>query len=167
MAIENGAGRKGQGARDEVVGWLSSRLYRDVDQEKIALARNMCLGSAGLALLAIFRLSMAAELTVALAVALYAFVIAIPLFVALAFWYEAFIWLGPSSYAHLDSCHVATGRVTALAMLALTVGVVAITWHLSPAAALLLVAVAVAALVLLERNFTTLQRLLDTAESGE
>ena len=136
----------------EVVGWFSEQAYSQITQEKISMARNMSLGSAGLSVLAIFRLSLAPELSISLNIALFAFCLAAPLFVAIAFWYEMFIWLGEESYEYLNFKRGKTDRWALIPMSALFIGVLAIIWHLSALAALIFIFTSIAALYVLEQN---------------
>lgn len=136
----------------EVVGWFSEQAYSQITQEKISMARNMSLGSAGLSVLAIFRLSLAPELSVSLYIALFSFCIAAPLFVAIAFWYEIFIWLGEESYEYLSFKRAKTDRWALIPMSGLFVGVLAIIWHLSAFAALMFIITSIVALYVLEQN---------------
>lgn len=136
----------------EVVGWFSEQAYSQITQEKISMARNMSLGSAGLSVLAIFRLSLAPELSVSLNIALFCFCLSAPLFVAIAFWYEIFIWLGEESYEYLSFKRAKTDKWALIPMSALFVGILAIIWHLSAFAALIFVITSITALYLLEQN---------------
>lgn len=151
---------------DQVPGWFSEKSYSNITQDKITLARNMSLGSAGLAVLAIFRLSMAPELSAALSVALYAFTLATPLFVALAFWYEAFVWLGEDSYEYFNARRGQVDKWASLPMLALYLGVVAIVWHLSVAAGIVFLLVSALALYLLQRNLEKMRSYLDQNDNN-
>lgn len=145
----------------EAIGWFSERAYSTITQEKISLARNMCLGSAGLSVLAIFRLSLATEFTISLNIALYAFSVATPLFMALAFWYEIFIWLGEKSFDYLASKRGTVDRLALAPMLALFIGVFAIIWHLSIISALIFLTTSVLALIILERNMAGMREIFD------
>lgn len=144
--------QKNPGKNAKSLVWLTERPYLKVSQEKLTLSRNMSLGSAGVALLAIFRLSLAETLEPSLGVALYAFSLATPLFVALSFWYEVFIWMGEESYPHFSASRAAMSRWAWVPMLALYVGISATIWHLSILAALVFIAASIVSIFILEKQ---------------
>jgi len=150
----------------EMPNWFSEKSYSNISQEKITLARNMCLGSAGMAVLALFRLSTASELTIPLHIALYAFTVATPLFVALAFWYEAFVWLGEESYAFFNARRTQVDKWASVPILALYIGVVAMVWHLSVVAGILFLLISGLALFMLQYNLDIMRRQIGQA-SGD
>lgn len=163
MSEEKPAASASKAGAGEMPHWFSEKSYSNITQDKITLARNMCLGSAGLAVLALFRLSAATELSIALYIALYAFTVATPLFVALAFWYEAFVWLGEDSYAYFNARRAQVDKWASLPMLALYIGVIAMVWHLSAFAGVLFVLVSGFALYWLQHNLDLMRTHVDQA----
>ena len=127
--------------------------------------RTQAIGGAGIALGVVLLLLQTSLDSTALAIALYSAIFAIPAWIAAWQYVEAYMFCGKPSYEHFNS---PKGSLVAAAfaisgMLLLLIAVVSLIWHMSPAGAVVFLAVSLAAAVLIYRHHNAVRTFADKA----
>jgi hypothetical protein len=143
------------------------KLWRYMSESKLSLMRALSFGAAGVLVANTLLLAQIGAKDVPLDVSLFASIVALPLWVAQAAIWEAYIFHGQRAHPHLRGNFTINTLMVlfAVAGLGVWLALAALVWHLSPAAAVLFAVMCLVAFTMIVVHDSSLKKYMRKVDS--